>query len=305
MSLSANEASTLQTSGVQCVKIVEVINQFDYLTIGHVSRDVVPPELSPTGYQVGGTVAFSGRIATALGCRTAVLTSAATDFSVQDAIPDCTVSVVKSAETTSFSNIYTPNGRIQIVHALAGKVTPKDVPDSWRDTPIVHLGPITPQIDAELVCTFPNSLIGLTPQGWMREWGEDGRVRQIPLQHAELLLPNADAVIVGEEDFVDENELPRMRALSKLLVVTRSSRGCTLFFDDKVVDIPAPEIVEINATGAGDTFATAFFYRMWRTGGDVVSSAEFANKIAAATVAQPDLPEKIMVVNQIMVEEHA
>lgn len=280
-------------------------HQFDYLTIGHVSRDVVPLELSPTGYQVGGTVSFSGRIAHALGCRTAVLTSAAADFSVEAAIPDCAAHVVKSAETTSFSNIYTPQGRVQIVHALAGKVTPADVPKNWRDTPIVHLGPITPQIDPHLVHTFPNSLIGITPQGWMREWGDDGKVRPIPLQHADILLPNADAVIIGEEDLVNADELPRMRALSKLLVVTRSARGCTVFFADQAIDVPAPAITEVNPTGAGDTFATAFFYRLWRTGGDVVSSAEFANKIAAAAVAQPDLPEKIMTVNQMMVEEYA
>ncbi len=296
---------TVCGSECYCVKIGAMINQFDYLTIGHVSRDVVPPELSPTGYQVGGTAAFSGRVAHALGCRTAILTSAASDFPIKSAVPDCAVHVVESAETTSFSNIYTPQGRIQIVHALAGKVTPKAVPDSWRNTPIVHLGPITPQIDPELVCAFPNSLIGITPQGWMRRWGDDGRVWPIPLQHADLLLPNADAVIIGEEDLINDDELQKMRALSKLLVVTRSARGCTLFLDDQVVEIPAPNVQEINATGAGDTFATAFFYRMWRTGGDVVSSAVFANKIASATVAQPDLPEKIMVVNKIMAEEHA
>lgn len=282
-----------------------MINHFDYLTIGHVSRDVVPHELSPTGYQVGGTVSFSGRIAHALGCRTAILTSAAADFPIADALPDCAVHVVESAETTSFSNIYTPQGRVQIVHALADKITPADVPTTWRNTPIVHLGPITPQIDPQLVCAFPHSLIGITPQGWMREWGEDGQIRPIPMQHAELLLPNADAVIIGEEDLVNADELERMRALSKLLVMTRSARGCTLFFGDQVVDVPAPAITEINPTGAGDTFATAFFYRLWRTDGDVVSSAEFANKIAAATVAQPDLPEKIMTINQIMAEEHA
>lgn len=250
-------------------------------------------------------MAFSGRIAHALGCRTAVLTSASADFPSHTAIPECTVRVIESAETTSFSNIYTPQGRVQIVHALAGAITPDDVPCDWRNTPIVHLGPITPQVDPQLVCTFPNSLIGITPQGWMREWGADGQVRPIPLLHADLLLPNADAVIIGEEDLVNAAELAKMRALSKLLVVTRSARGCTLFFDDQVVDVQAPHVEEVNPTGAGDTFATAFFYRLWRTNGDVISSAEFANKIAAATVAQPDLPEKIMTVNQMMAEEHA
>ena len=276
---------------------------FDYLTIGHVSRDVVSLDLSPSGYSTGGTVSFSAEMAYALGCRASVLTSAAADFDAAAAIPNATVQVVPSPDTTSFSNIYKPEGRTQIVHNLAGWVTATDVPAAWRDTPIVHLGPITNMIDANLVYAFPGSIVGVTPQGWMREWGDDGLVKQIPLQYADVLLPNAHAVIIGEEDLQDEAELAMMREKSRLLVMTRSARGCIIFAGDEVYDVPAPKVTELNATGAGDIFATAFFVRLWRSQHNILDSAEFANKIAAASVTQPDLAAKVKIVNQMMEEK--
>ncbi len=275
-------------------------SEFDYLTIGHISRDVVSTELDPSGYSVGGTVSFSAEIAHALNCRAAVLTSTRPDFDYQNAIPNATVVSVPSEETTSFSNIYKPEGRTQIVHQLAGWVSAEHLPKGWEDTPIVHLGPITNCIDAELVYAFPDSIIGVTPQGWMREWGDDGLVRQIPLQFADILLPNAAAVIIGEEDLTDRAELDMMRAKSKLLVMTRSSQGCIVFDGDTVYDVPAPTVVELNATGAGDIFATAFFVQLWRSQMNVLDSAEFANKIASATVTQPDLAAKVAIANKLM-----
>ena len=93
-----------------------------------------------------------------------------------------------------------------------------------------------------------------------------------------------------------------MRARSKLLVMTRSAKGCIVFKGDTVLDVPAPQVQEVNATGAGDTFATAFFVQMQRTKGDVRRSAEFANLIASTSVAQIDLVAKIKAINAIMAQ---
>jgi hypothetical protein len=46
----------------------------DYLVIGHISSD-----LTPDGPRIGGTVAYAGKTAHALGCRTVMLTSAAAE----------------------------------------------------------------------------------------------------------------------------------------------------------------------------------------------------------------------------------
>ncbi len=279
--------------------------KFDYLTIGHVSQDVVSTTLDSSGFSVGGTVSFAAQVADALGCRAAVLTSAAPDFDAAAAIPDATVAVVDSAETTSFSNIYTESGRKQIVHSLADPISAEHIPQGWNSIPLVHLGPITPLIDPELIYQFPTSIIGITPQGWMRTWDDNGHIEQIPLLHRDILLPNADAVIIGEEDLTNPAELDLLRQKARLLVMTRSAAGCVVFEGENVYSVPAPKVKELNATGAGDIFATAFFIQLWRSKMNVLQSAEFANKIAAASVTQPDLAAKVALTKNLTTVDNA
>lgn len=277
--------------------------QIEYLVVGHVSRDIVDAKgLEPRQadeYLMGGTVSFSSQIACALGMRTAILTSTAPDFDVQQALPTTDIVCVPAPETTTFSNIYTDSGRRQIVHALAGWLSAENLPDSWRDIPIVHLGPITNQVDPQLVNAFPNSLIGLTPQGWMRKWDENGHVYPIRMDYADILLPKADVVIISEEDLREDSDLAYMRELSRLLVVTHGYNGCVIYQDDDAIQIPAPQVEEINPTGAGDIFATAFLVEMYRSQRNVIRSAEFANLIASQSVAQPDLAFKVATIRQI------
>ena len=55
----------------------------DYLLIGHVTAD-----LTPHGPKPGGAVTFASRVAHVLGCKTAVLTSAAPDYDLRQALPE-------------------------------------------------------------------------------------------------------------------------------------------------------------------------------------------------------------------------
>ena len=265
----------------------------DYLAVGHVSDDIVikgDVELRTTG----GTVAFSSEVAHALGLRAAVLTSSAPSFDLAAALPNSIVVNVPSAETTTFSNIYYPEGRKQVVHALADWVSAESLPPQWADTRIAHLGPITTQIDPNLVLAFSEqTLIGITPQGWMRRWGDDGEVHAIRMMATDILLPNATATVIGQEDLLDDAQLVQMRELSKLLVMTRNAKGCVVFEGDNVYHIPAPKVIEDNPTGAGDIFATAFFIKLQQTGGNSVEAAKFANLVAATSVAEPDLTAKV------------
>ncbi|NJN55488.1 MAG: ribokinase, partial [Anaerolineae bacterium] len=143
----------------------------DYLLIGHITRD-----LTPEGDQPGGTVTYSGRVAAALGSHTAVLTSHTLDFTGIDVLDSLTVHSVPSATTTTFENVYTPHGRVQTIHATATTLTPAHLPTAWHEPAIVHLAPVVHEVDTRFIQHFPHSLICLTPQGWLREWGADGRV---------------------------------------------------------------------------------------------------------------------------------
>lgn len=261
----------------------------DYLAIGHVTKDL----LDDGTYTVGGTVSFSGQLAHTLGYKTAVLTSAAPDYELAKALPHLQISIVPATETTTFSNIYTAEGRIQKVHGVASGIGAEHIPTDWHNPRIVHLGPLVNRIDPNLVDSFPRSIIGLTPQGWLRRWDKNGRVYAKPWSMAEEILPKVTAVILSKEDLLDDDMLNQYRKWAKLLVMTQGWDGCTIFQGEDVHQIPAPSVKEIEPTGAGDLFATAFLIKYMETAGDAYRAGQYANQIAALSVTQIGLEHKL------------
>lgn len=265
----------------------------DYLLVGHVTQD-----LTPEGAVPGGTVTFSAHTGQALGCRVAVLTSSGPDFDLSAALGEVPVVSIPARQTTTFENIYTAAGRQQYIHGRAEVLTARHVPAAWYRAPIVHLGPVADEIDPAMINLFSNSLVGLTPQGWMRRWDKDGRVYAETWPAARQILPLSVAVILSEEDLPNVELLEEFRHLAQLVVITRQKKGCTVFWRDEVRDIPVPVAPEINPTGAGDTFATAFLIRLYQTNGDPWAAAEFAGRIAALSVSQADLPAKTAAIQE-------
>jgi sugar/nucleoside kinase (ribokinase family) len=221
------------------------------------------------------------------------LTSYASDFVPNMAPARVTIERLQSAETTTFENIYHDGLRTQFVRGCAKRLGPHDVPAGWKRTPIVHLAPIAGELETALVHCFANSLIGLTPQGWMREWDAEGRVRPSYWEEAQAVMPWAAAVVLSDEDVADTAWIDRFRRWARLLVVTHGATGCTVFMGDEERHIPAPAAREINPTGAGDIFATAFFVRLYQTKGNPWEAARFANELAATSVTGQNLATKI------------
>ena len=256
--------------------------------VGHITRDV-----TPAGNLVGGTVSYSGRIAHALGCQTAVLTSCEPDYAGLQELADLVVEVIPSAHTSTFENIYKEDGRTQMLYTVADDIGPEKLPLAWANPAVVHLGPLTNEVDPAIIHQFPNSIIGLTPQGWLRRWTEDRRVYTRDWPDAEQYLPLADVVILSEEDLLNDEMLPRYRQAASLLILTENAQGCTVFAGDEVRRIPAPGVSEVEPTGAGDIFAAAFLTRYWQNNRNPWQAAEFANFVAAQSVTQVGLDAKI------------
>ena len=232
----------------------------DYLVIGHISTD-----LTPTGSRVGGTVAYAGRTACSLGCRTAVLTSASASDDHAGTLPRIDIRRVPADATTVFENIYDTEGRRQIIHSRAKDLVFDHLPSDWRQAPIVHFAPIADEIDPRMILQFPGTLIGLTPQGWMRGWDRIGNVFARDWFAASEFFPVASAVILSEEDLPNPQALDRYRRWSRLLVLTCGSRGCKVFQQGDMRHVPVTPVQEADPTGAGDIFAAAFLIRSKRS----------------------------------------
>lgn len=255
----------------------------DYLIIGHASKD-----LTPQGPSLGGTVAYAGLTAHALGLRVGVVTSAAPDLDFAP-LRDLEVHCIPAPASTSFENVYTPEGRVQTINGQASPLGPSAVPRAWMDAPIVHLAPIACEIEPALVQAFPGALLGMTPQGWMRRWDGAGRVHLTSWEATRELLPAAGAVVLSIEDL--QGELHAAQAMSELcrvLAVTEGPRGARVRAHGGWRSVPAPEAQELDPTGAGDVFAAVFFSELFR-GSDPWQAADYANRVAAGSVTRRGL----------------
>lgn len=265
------------------MEIFTPIEPVDYLVIGHISQDI-----TPKGPVLGGTVSYSSLTALALGLRVGIVTSCkpGTPMVELKGIP---VVAIPSEFSTTFENTMTPTGRVQHLYHRAATLDISAVPEIWRNSPIVHLGPIAQEIAPGLARSFPNSLVGLTPQGWLRSWDEQNQVFPCDWPEARYVLEKADIAIISIEDVRGEEAIiDDMAASVRLLVVTEGPGGARLYWNGDIRRFSPPKMIEVDPTGAGDIFAAAFFTRLHTTQ-DPWEATRFATNLAAYTVTRRGL----------------
>lgn len=254
----------------------------DYLIIGHIASDVVSD-----GFVLGGTVSYAVPIASALGRRVGIVTSARLDEPVLDSLSDqLQRHIIPSEQTTTYENIQTPTGRKQYVRAVAQPITADAIPDSWKSQAhLAHLAPIADEVDRHIIEALGSAQILLTPQGWMRQWDESGRVRFKQWFEPEVL-NRADMVIISEEDIqtVPQIEMDYAR-YAKILVVTQGDQGGRYYMGGKRHTYDAVQTSVVDTTGAGDVFATACF-TVWQMTGDIQQAMTIGAHIAAWSITQ-------------------
>jgi 1D-myo-inositol 3-kinase len=213
------------------------------------------------------------------------------------------VSLCSSPESTTFENFYLDGHREQYVRAVATPLVPEQLPAAWLQAPVVHLGPIAQEVDIRFLEAFDEALVGVTPQGWLRAWDADGRVRAVRFAHEEQLLQRADAIILSLEDLGgDRGWLERLASVAPLLVETRGREGAVIFQRGLDTHVPAFWAQEVDPTGAGDVFAAAFLLR-YRECRDPVDAARFANCVASFVVEAPgatNLPTRPQVSRRLL-----
>lgn len=255
----------------------------DYLVVGHITRDLVR-----NGERLGGSAAYAALTAKAFGLKPGILTAWDEDLplGLLEGIPIINIGAEKS---TTFKNISSEEGRQQIVSQLAPALAFHHVPEQWRTTAIVHLAPVLGEVSPRMLGHFKDSTLAITPQGWIRELRADGRVMKGYWPEAEFVLSQADMAVVSYEDLPDNPTfINRLASNSSLLAITNGQKGCDIYVDGEVQSLPAPESTEIDATGAGDIFASAFFIRS-HFGDDYLKAAQVAIRVATQSVQREGL----------------
>lgn len=261
-----------------------------YLVIGHICAD-----LTPEGEVIlGGTALYSALTAARLGWRVGVLTRGA--FGGEYAgmkVPSLDefggeISIIcQDAEVpTTFINVYKAGRREQTMPHWAGPIDLRGLPPHWRNARVIHLGPIAQEIDQKQTGALTPQFLGITPQGWMREWPRPGggRVRLTHLRLAPELANRTDGVIVSIEEISESRDVVEQIGAQRLGVITKGESGARVIYGGESIDLPGFNVPTVDLTGAGDVFAAAFFTKAADRSISALNAGRFANAVAALSL---------------------
>ena len=262
----------------------------EYLVIGHICAD-----LQPDGTAVlGGTALYSALTAARLGWRVGVLTRGAFGQTVDgiavpslDQFGDEISIIVQEAEApTVFVNVYNAGRRTQTMPKWGGQIDLRGLPPHWRNAKVIHLGPIAQEIDTRQTGALTPDFLGVTPQGWMRDWprATGGRVKLHQLRLPAELMSRIDAMVVSDEEILLARDSVEQIGARRLGVITMGEDGSRILFGGEQADLPGYKVQTVDLTGAGDTFAAAFFIRATDRSVSAVTAGRFANAVAAVSV---------------------
>lgn len=264
----------------------------DYLVIGHITAD-----LQPDGEVVlGGTALYSALTAARLGARVAVLTRGVFGCEVAGMkVPSLEpyaeeISIIsQDADVpTTFINEYRADLRVQTMPHWAGEIDLRGLPPHWRNTPLVHLGPIADEVNPSQAVGLTTNFLGITPQGWMRDWPRQmgGKVHLIPLKLPGALLGRVDCAVVSVEEIANAREVIERVGERRLSVITMGKDGARIIAGGHSIDLHGFKVKTKDLTGAGDVFAAAFFLKASDKTVSAQTAGRFANAVAALSLRE-------------------
>jgi len=250
------------------------------LALGHVTRD-----RRPGGDVLGGSVSYAALAARRLGWDAAILTAAGPDFDPAAELPGVEVFLRRSAATTRFANEYDADGtRHQLVTARADDVDLEPLPDAWRDPDVLLLGPVAGELFSVGATALEAACVGAIAQGYVRAIDPDGVVSARGWERPARDLLGVHVLFLSEHDLPEADRRSReLLSCVPIVALTRGWRGLALLTRDAVHDVPALPRAEVDATGAGDVFATAFLLRYHETA-DPLDAAAFGACAASCVV---------------------
>jgi hypothetical protein len=271
---------------------MQTVRPPDYLVIGHICADLLPDGSAV----LGGTALYSALTAAHLGWRVAVLTRGVYGRTIDGvAIPSLDPYaeqlsiIVQDAETpTMFVNEYTAGRRVQTMPKWAGEIDLRGLPPHWRNAKLIHLGPVAQEINQRDTGSLTPSFLGVTPQGWMRDWPRPGggRVKLLPLRMTPDLRNRVDAIVVSDEEISLSRDVVEQVGARRLGVITRGEGGARIIFGGEKVDLPGFKVPVKDLTGAGDVFAAAFFIHATDRSESAIKAGRFANAVAALSLRE-------------------
>jgi sugar/nucleoside kinase (ribokinase family) len=258
--------------------------RYDYVTVGHVTLDLIEDRPGGKAGQPGGGAFYSALQAARLGVHTLIVTQgvpAQIEELLAPYASELDLRVIPAPRTTTLSTTGHGLGRSQRVLAWAGAIVePLDI-----DSSILHLAAVARETPT--AWGGETGFVGLTPQGLLREWTECQATSLVALDPADL--PSRfDAAVIGERERAFSNALfAEAQRNGAAVAVTAGARPTAVYPAGREpavqAVVPAATTAARDDLGAGDVFAAAFFVAL-REGMPAAEAAAFGNAAAALRV---------------------
>lgn len=254
----------------------------DFVAIGHVTLDRFGESTRP-----GGAALYAAITAHRLGLSVGLLTSHGPEFPLDDLPTQIEVVGLPAPVTTSFDHLATEDGRALRARGVAQRLTVEDLPDDWRAAPLVLLAPVLQEVDPRLAAAFPDGAVGAALQGWLRRVDRDGLVMPVQWPSPDAVLGHLETIFVSVADVRGgEAQVAEWVQRVPRAVVTAGAAGALLYVNGDRYEVRPRRTREVDATGAGDVFATTFLVYYDRDG-DPWEAAEAAACAASLSVEGP------------------
>ena len=250
----------------------------DFIAIGHVTLDHFGDTVRP-----GGAALYAAVTADRLGLSAAILTSHADDFPLDLVPPRIEVVTVPAGETTVFEHAEHEGERVMRVRAAAAALSADDLPEDWKDAPLVMLAPVLAEVDPLLSMAFSDAAVSAQAQGWLRVVEPDGAVGTVTWE-PDYLLARLQTLFLSQRDVLGQ-EAAMLEWLQRVPVgvVTAGRHGALLYVNGERYEVRPRLAREVDATGAGDVFAATFLVR-YQEDGNPWTAAEAAACAAGLSV---------------------
>lgn len=272
------------------------------LVIDHVIIDGKPRPLS-----MGGTATFASIVCSRLAApeKLALISKIGPDF------PDAFLTLLKASgvdtqyvyrvkqHSTRYELDYVKDERDLTLKAVCAPITIKDFPQEIYNGKLIYLGPVANEISPQTIIDIKeqsSSLIALDIQGLLRHRDKRGKLYYRSSSKIDEMLPYVDIVKLdlGEAQILTGASKIRdivaylSRIGVKFAIITKSRKGSALYYEGKLIKIPAIILKRIyGATGAGDCYFSSFLINYLKNR-DPIQAAQFAAKAVSYLIGSAE-----------------
>ncbi|MHA1648896.1 MAG: carbohydrate kinase family protein [Candidatus Helarchaeota archaeon] len=281
--------------------------------IGHLAIDEVIIDGKERPYSLGGTAAFSSIVCSRLAApeNVSVISKIGPDF------PETFLSILTKfnvdiqyikrvkRHSTRYVLEYWNDERKLTLKSVCAPITIEDFPKGITNANLIYFGPIANEIPLETIINtkeISNSLLALDIQGLIRFRDSDGTLYFRSSEKIDEILSYIDIVKLDLAEAQIVTGASKLRDITtylsqlglKLFIITKSRGGSILYYDGKIVKIPAILLKQIyNTTGAGDCFFSSFLVEYLRTN-DPFVAIQFATKAVSYLIGSPEGVESFL-----------